>query len=742
MNMKRALVVIFVGLMLSALLAEMFPDVPKDHWAYLYVKNLYSKGIVIGYPDGTFKGEQPATRYEMAAVIARMYDAIEARLMSLIESRFKEIEKSEAGAEGKGECPGCEYIPNILESLNAISIQLQFHDDKIAELFDLIGQQKAGGKAETGVPSSKIMELEKEIAELKARVDALDVGDMSKKLQEIQNYIKLIKSIEQKSENVPQIMETLNSISIKLQEHDEAIGDLKAKVDRLNIDEISAKLYEVEKYIKMVESLKGKSDYIPEILEMINDLSIKVQAQEEAISDIKASMAAMKSEMKKGDVSAKIKGLEKETQSLSMRVDALKKTLKDVMKEMEGKGVPESVKKEIESIKEDLESVKENIRVLKITIQDVVKVITGQPGKTIIISERDELQNKQIAKINVELMKIWSKIKKIESKIESVKSEDNVGKKMEELEIALNNLKIDLTGVTSTLFEVARMATLNTSNTEELQAMEKKLEGKVKEVSENIAIVNGDIMRLYRISGELQRKVIGLSKAVDEKTAQDKAQDKDIAKIYDLLNEIYTKVYALEEPVSKIDRIESSVFGNAKLLRFIYEKLDKDEDVIRANTKATKSNAKSIESINAKLSDLESKVSANTRSIEDFQTTVEYLYDEIDNLKNQQEIMREGFFALKDDMNEEIKGVKDDLDDVHTKIQTIESVNSAQDRDIYTLYETTDKLEKTTDKLEKDTDTLFEGVSDLNTWKWINFGLALLGIVIGGVALYFVYQDP
>lgn len=48
-----------------------FPDVPKDHWAYTYVKSLADKGYLEGYPDGEFKGNRAMTRYEYATVIYR-----------------------------------------------------------------------------------------------------------------------------------------------------------------------------------------------------------------------------------------------------------------------------------------------------------------------------------------------------------------------------------------------------------------------------------------------------------------------------------------------------------------------------------------------------------------------------------------------------------------------------------------------------------------------------------------------
>ena len=48
-----------------------FPDVPKDHWAYSYVKSLADRGLLEGYPDGEFKGDRTMTRWVFAAIIYR-----------------------------------------------------------------------------------------------------------------------------------------------------------------------------------------------------------------------------------------------------------------------------------------------------------------------------------------------------------------------------------------------------------------------------------------------------------------------------------------------------------------------------------------------------------------------------------------------------------------------------------------------------------------------------------------------
>jgi len=58
--------------------SQPFADVPTDHWAFDAIAELAAKGIVEGYPDGTFKGDRAMTRYEMAMVVARLLARIEA----------------------------------------------------------------------------------------------------------------------------------------------------------------------------------------------------------------------------------------------------------------------------------------------------------------------------------------------------------------------------------------------------------------------------------------------------------------------------------------------------------------------------------------------------------------------------------------------------------------------------------------------------------------------------------------
>jgi Carbohydrate-selective porin, OprB family/S-layer homology domain len=53
-------------------------DLTPEHWAYKYVKSLNDRyNLLTGYPDNTFRGNQPFTRYEFVAVLAKVFERAE-----------------------------------------------------------------------------------------------------------------------------------------------------------------------------------------------------------------------------------------------------------------------------------------------------------------------------------------------------------------------------------------------------------------------------------------------------------------------------------------------------------------------------------------------------------------------------------------------------------------------------------------------------------------------------------------
>ncbi|MBA7498630.1 hypothetical protein ES704_01367 [subsurface metagenome] len=74
---KLALALVLVLAFALPVLANPFVDVPLNHWAYDSVQSLAAKGVIVGYPDGTFGGGKSLTRYEFAEATAKALAYVE-----------------------------------------------------------------------------------------------------------------------------------------------------------------------------------------------------------------------------------------------------------------------------------------------------------------------------------------------------------------------------------------------------------------------------------------------------------------------------------------------------------------------------------------------------------------------------------------------------------------------------------------------------------------------------------------
>ena len=76
--MKKLVLVLVLVLAFSfTALANPFVDVPLNHWAYDSVQSLAAKGVIVGFPDGTFGGAKSLTRYEFAEATAKALAYVE-----------------------------------------------------------------------------------------------------------------------------------------------------------------------------------------------------------------------------------------------------------------------------------------------------------------------------------------------------------------------------------------------------------------------------------------------------------------------------------------------------------------------------------------------------------------------------------------------------------------------------------------------------------------------------------------
>lgn len=73
--------------------ANPFSDVPASHWAYDAVNSMAEKGIVQGFPNGTFKGNQNVTRYQLAMITAKMIANVEQLGGNVSKTDLQTLEK-------------------------------------------------------------------------------------------------------------------------------------------------------------------------------------------------------------------------------------------------------------------------------------------------------------------------------------------------------------------------------------------------------------------------------------------------------------------------------------------------------------------------------------------------------------------------------------------------------------------------------------------------------------------------
>ena len=130
--MKKIFALIAVAALVAfaapAFAANPFADVPMNHWAYDAVAQLASSGIVVGYPDGAYKGGQPATRYEMAAVIARALAKVD---MEKASKQDLEMLK--------------KLVVEFKSELDALGVKVDKLDARVAVLEERIGGWKFSG---------------------------------------------------------------------------------------------------------------------------------------------------------------------------------------------------------------------------------------------------------------------------------------------------------------------------------------------------------------------------------------------------------------------------------------------------------------------------------------------------------------------------------------------------------------------------------------------------------------------
>jgi hypothetical protein len=156
--MNKVFRMIIAALVISAGTAfAAFPDIPAGHWAGDAVEEIADLGIVIGFPDGTFRGNEAFTRYQAALVVSRMLAVVDANMDAELGALRSVLQGMAADMAAMGARVGAAE-----SAIAAISDEVRVSQSNIAAL-----------EAAMGTMSEELMrDLQNQIASVGATADA------------------------------------------------------------------------------------------------------------------------------------------------------------------------------------------------------------------------------------------------------------------------------------------------------------------------------------------------------------------------------------------------------------------------------------------------------------------------------------------------------------------------------------------------------------------------------------------
>lgn len=162
------------ALVMPALSQDNFPDSPENHWAYEALANMKREGILVGYPDGLFRGGRPALRYELAVAINAAYQKIMSSVNGLSD-QVKSLNEKIEGGSGQGLQELRDQLNSLQNDLNAMKA---WGDDiaNLRRLADTFQKELASLGVDVESMKKDLADLEDRVSKLEARRPAVDIS--------------------------------------------------------------------------------------------------------------------------------------------------------------------------------------------------------------------------------------------------------------------------------------------------------------------------------------------------------------------------------------------------------------------------------------------------------------------------------------------------------------------------------------------------------------------------------------
>ena len=255
-------------------------DVPAGHWAQEAIKIAADCGLLRGFPDGTYRGQQPFTRYQAAVVIAR--------LLNVIQNGQCGIGKP--GTDGTMIDPAqLEALQNAVQELSADLAQLgvrvaELEDnavtqDDLARVEDLATQARDLAEAASGTGGgvspddlARVEEIANEARDL-AEAAATATGADPEALQNLTDQVEAA-SI------------AADTALAQARELQDKVDELSGRVDDLSgqVDELTA-------------TVEGQADSIAALNDLVVLLNQDVLSLQDRVAQLEAGQADLSTQL-------------------------------------------------------------------------------------------------------------------------------------------------------------------------------------------------------------------------------------------------------------------------------------------------------------------------------------------------------------------------------------------------------------------------------------------------------------
>ncbi len=276
--MKKFWVVLGVVVMAVQLMA--FKDVPRSHWAYKAVIALSKLGILTGYPDNTFRGENTVSRYQLAYALYKMVIYVQEYV--------------------ENEVSNTDYLASLKRELSRISDMsakaykwAMENSDEISRLKLRMDEMEKKIESGSGEGISNVFE---EIASLKSEFDQKLQGISVRLDGKYSNLEKRVKTLEDKisSFDFSQIVDFKKAI--------EDVKGVSLDVEVLRRDLVSVESSLVNLSASMTSLKEAFSSLREEVSEEVKEYSTSitssVTALAEALGSTQASVTTLGSDVR------------------------------------------------------------------------------------------------------------------------------------------------------------------------------------------------------------------------------------------------------------------------------------------------------------------------------------------------------------------------------------------------------------------------------------------------------------